>query len=97
MGNSYQSEFLIVVLVTFTYLSPPLFLLRYCKVNLGDISAVELWHLFSSTIEGLFDNDTNLEVFSPNEYLTLLFTVSVFSSLAVCALKNCTYSDQVFL
>lgn len=49
---------------------------RYCKVNFGDISAVELWHLFSTTIEGLFDEEANLELFTPNEYLTLLFTVN---------------------
>lgn len=43
---------------------------------MGDISALELWHLFSSMIEGLFSDEANLEVFPPNEYITLLFTVS---------------------
>lgn len=50
---------------------------RFCKVNFGDISAVELWHLFSSTIEGLFEEEAHLEVFSPNEYIALLYTVSL--------------------
>ena len=48
---------------------------RYCNVNFGDVSAVELWLLFSSTVEGLFEPDENLEIFAPNEYVTLLFTV----------------------
>ena len=54
---------------------------RYCKVNFGDVSAVELWHLFSSTVEGLFDNDSNLEIFGANEYITLLFTVSCMAAI----------------
>jgi len=45
-------------------------------VKFGDVSAVELWHLFSSIVEGLFEPDENLEIFPPNEYITLLFTVT---------------------
>ena len=57
------------------------FLFRYCKVTFGDVSAVELWHLFSSTVEGLFDHDNNLEIFNSNEYITLYFTVSVTTTV----------------
>ena len=49
---------------------------RYCNVKFGDVSAVELWHLFSSIVEGLFEPDENLAIFTPNDYITLLFTVT---------------------
>ena len=44
-------------------------------MNFGDISAVELWLLFSSTVEGLFGPDENLDIFAPTEYVVLLFIV----------------------
>ena len=51
---------------------------RFCPSNdFGEISADDLWTLFSSTIEGLFDVEANLEIFEPKDYVTLLFSVSV--------------------
>lgn len=34
--------------------------------------------MFSSTMENLFDEPANLEVFPPNAYIHLLYTVSFF-------------------
>jgi hypothetical protein len=50
---------------------------RFCpSYNFGDVSANDLWTLFSSTIEGLFDVEANLDIFEPKDYVTLLFSVS---------------------
>ena len=60
---------------------------RFCPSNdFGEISADDLWTLFSSTIEGLFDVEANLEIFEPKDYVTLLFSVSaaVFIAVATC-------------
>ena len=61
------------VLILVSYLS----IFRFCpSYDFGDISANDLWTLFSTTIEGLFDVEANLEIFEPKDYVTLLFSVS---------------------
>ena len=61
----------------FKYYYGFLYLVRFCPLNdFGEISADDLWTLFSSTIEGLFDVEANLEIFEPKDYVTLLFSVS---------------------
>ena len=53
---------------------------RFCpSYDFGDVSANDLWTLFSSTIEGLFDVEANLEIFEPKDYVSLLFSVSTTS------------------
>lgn len=54
-----------------------LFYFRFCPSNdFSEISADDLWTLFSSTIEGLFDVEANMEIFEAKDYVSLLFSVS---------------------
>ena len=53
---------------------------RFCPQNFGDTSSMEMWSMFCSTIENLFDEPANLEIFPPNAYIHLLCSVSLTSS-----------------
>ena len=50
-------------------------LCRFCAHNFGDTSSLEMWNMFCSTVENLFDEPANLELFSPNAYIHLLYAV----------------------
>ena len=39
---------------------------------------MEMWIMFSSTIENLFDEPANLELFPPNAYIHLLYAVRMY-------------------
>ncbi len=46
------------------------------STNLGDVSAVELWGMFSTVTEDVFLDEENLDLFPIGEYMELLFYVS---------------------
>ena len=57
---------------------------RFCSQNFGDTSSLEMWNMFCSTIENLFDEPANLEIFPPNAYIHLLYAVCV-SGIDICS------------
>jgi hypothetical protein len=62
---------------------------RFCSQNFGDTSSLEMWNMFCSTIENLFDEPTNVEIFPPNANIHLLYSVKRFCKFLLEDVPGC--------